>query len=114
MDIEFHVDDDTLLPRSVWQFLVKLRADWMCERCNEQPERRLQAHHKDENKVNHRLSNGECLCLSCHAKHHVKGHIATIVAARKASGEPWHSAETRAKIGAARRGKKLGPQRLQL
>lgn len=63
------VDEHRLLPRDIWMALVKARAGFRCERCGE-TEGKLNAHHRDRDRLHHRLSNGECLCARCHAKEH--------------------------------------------
>lgn len=40
-----------------------------CERCGAD-QRRLQVHHKDQDRSNNDLSNLETLCVPCHRKHH--------------------------------------------
>jgi hypothetical protein len=72
------VHEDERLPIGVWTALVKLRADYRCQRCG----RRAQAHGKhsvsivshhiqgDRQAGNHSLANGQCLCTLCHAFAH--------------------------------------------
>lgn len=69
----FSVDADELLPHLLWRELVKRRAGHRCEECGcSSDEHRLDAHHIDSNGKprggNHRLNNGRCLCVPCHAK----------------------------------------------
>lgn len=44
--------------------------DMKCELCGST--RYLCIHHKDENRYNNKLDNLQCLCKSCHQKHHLK------------------------------------------
>ena len=44
--------------------------DMKCELCGST--RHLCIHHKDENRYNNKLDNLQCLCKSCHQKHHLK------------------------------------------
>lgn len=44
--------------------------DIKCELCGST--RYLCIHHKDENRYNNKLDNLQCLCKSCHQKHHLK------------------------------------------
>ncbi len=67
--MEIAVEENQLLIRSEWVSLVKLRANRKCERCGSS--NRPAAHHKDRDKMNNRLVNGECLCGSCHAREHL-------------------------------------------
>jgi hypothetical protein len=60
--------DDELLPYPAWSYLVRRRAGFKCERCEKAV--RLGAHHRDRDKKNCRLENGECLCASCHRAEH--------------------------------------------
>ncbi len=80
------IDNDRLLTKEEFSVLVKIRAKYSCEKCGKTLEELktieyskfgknytrifLQAHHKDEDKKNHRLSNGICLCITCHNKEH--------------------------------------------
>lgn len=64
----FIVGLDEQLPRSFWAVLVKRRAAFVCERCGSK--HALVSHHKDSNKENNCLNNGECLCRTCHMKEH--------------------------------------------
>src|SRR6266496_954258 len=79
-EIVIRVDDQETLPRSVWCVLVKIRAGFLCEECDKQLDKIANsgerghkpnaphAHHKNHDGSDHRLSNGECVCLSCHGK----------------------------------------------
>lgn len=64
----FVVSLDEQIPRAAWTYLVKRRAGFACERCPRQEN--LVAHHRDDNKENNCLRNGECLCRACHNKEH--------------------------------------------
>lgn len=64
----FLIDLEEQLPRPTWAFLVKRKANFSCERCKKEND--LVSHHKDRNKENNCLSNGECLCRNCHSKEH--------------------------------------------
>lgn len=60
------VDPNMQLPREMWRFLIVLQGK--CSRCPATAD--LVAHHRDEDKENNCLANGECLCRSCHAREH--------------------------------------------
>lgn len=64
----FMVGLDEQVSRSFWAVLVKRRAAFICERCGSK--NALVSHHKDSNKENNCLRNGECLCRTCHMKEH--------------------------------------------
>jgi hypothetical protein len=79
------IEEDEPLSRKLWGELVKLRAGYRCEACdvagtgplhgNGAHTTELVAHHIDgkghlEGRFHHRLSNGRCLCHSCHHKEH--------------------------------------------
>lgn len=71
--VPFEVSDDEQLPRAVWGWLVKRRADSRCEICTRRAiegKLRLHAHHIDGNRENNALSNGQSLCASCHSDVH--------------------------------------------
>lgn len=80
MNVNFVVDDQELLPRKIWEVLVKLRANYICEECGRQLAKvansgtrghtsdASHAHHKNHDPLDNRLANGECVCLSCHGK----------------------------------------------
>src|SRR4051812_5830704 len=86
--ISFQIPDDELLEAPLWKGLVKYRAGFVCEGCGRDlatltevyprvdkphaPEKRLLAHHRDRDRQNNRLENGECLCSACHGKEHAK------------------------------------------
>lgn len=61
-----NTDENELLSRVMWKKLVKERADYYCEECGANSNHDLEAHHKDRDKTNNRLSNGQCLCRKCH------------------------------------------------
>lgn len=65
-------------------------------------------HHKDEDKHNNDPDNLEIMHFGCHRRHHMVGHIKAPETCQRLSdalqGHPV-SAETRAKISAANRGK---------
>ena len=85
------------------QWRREIRARGQCERCPNTE--RLHAHHKDRDKANNTLANGECLCVWCHAdEHDDPALIAYDNAARN------HTTETRRKISEANRGKTLSPE----
>lgn len=65
------------LPLALWRELVKHRAGWSCEECGDdykearkREDRKLHAHHIDENQSNNCLDNGAALCASCHGGVH--------------------------------------------
>ena len=71
-----HVDPEEVLPLKVWRFIV-VRRRGRCERCGAQPKpnRRgvgLEAHHRNHDARDHRLSNGEALCTPCHVGEHAE------------------------------------------
>ena len=59
-----------------WSYEVKIKAGWVCEAegCGELDRRLLESHHiipKDlYPQLMHKLSNGKCLCIRCHAEAH--------------------------------------------
>lgn len=55
-----------------WSWLVKHVAGFRCQRCGATEE--LVSHHINGkgHEGDNRLSNGECLCTSCHMSHHMK------------------------------------------
>lgn len=73
----FDINEDVQLRPTLWNELVKFRANYECEKCGyEQPQelaledRRnmgIHAHHLDGNHENNCLSNGQALCQPCHA-----------------------------------------------
>lgn len=68
------VDPEVRLGREVWIYLVKQKAGGLCEKCGRTPPPRLLiAHHKNGNGRDHRLSNGQSLCQTCHTRHHLAG-----------------------------------------
>jgi hypothetical protein len=74
----FEFDSEENLPYDLWAHLVKIRADNTCEECGAKPTgpRALHADHVDTSEcydtagwpVVNKLSNGRCLCASCHSK----------------------------------------------
>jgi hypothetical protein len=78
--------NERLLTKEDFIALVRARAKYKCERCNRTEEElglisykrngktllrsALQSHHKDGNRENNILKNGECLCATCHNKEH--------------------------------------------
>ena len=67
LEVEFN----ELLPERVWRWAVKRLAEYTCERCGKVGKAgKSDAHHKDGDRSNNRLSNGECLCRQCHTQHH--------------------------------------------
>lgn len=62
-------DPNEHLPLAAWRFLVKRAAGFACERCDSADA--LHSHHKNRDKTDCRLANGECLCQTCHAEEHL-------------------------------------------
>lgn len=56
------------IPRDVWGWIIKYIADFKCEACG--LEKDLHSHHIDCNSENNCISNGLCLCVSCHSSLH--------------------------------------------
>src|SRR5256885_1119 len=69
--VQIGKDLETNLDPREWRAAVLDRAGRRCERCPSTTTR-LHAHHIDRNRKNNRLSNGKCLCASCHRKEHVE------------------------------------------
>ena len=91
------VAEEVLSPY-LWRKAINDRG--ACERCPRTE--RLHAHHKDRDRSNNVLENGELLCVWCHDEEHNKG--GALVALDAKVRNP--SEETRRKRGEASRGKK--------
>ncbi len=121
----FEINEDEQIEKSLWYPLVKLRANYTCERCgnsaltleerrNENGDGRkgdqLHSHHKDQNKENNCLANGECLCRSCHSKETIRANEETLLPFRKSIGDRVRgipkSPEQRKKMSEAQKGRK--------
>lgn len=86
MKFILEIDEEKQLSRDEFRILVIAKAGYKCERCFKKVEELekisyerggkilkrgfLQSHHKDRNKENNKLSNGICLCVTCHNKEH--------------------------------------------
>src|ERR1035437_3077101 len=111
VEIIIHVDDQERLPIAKWRLLVKARAGFRCEECSE-TERRLDAHHVNEDDQDNRLANGRCLCRRCHHLQHPEyertdKHRAAISAANTGHHT---STSTRASISAKARERWADPE----
>lgn len=79
-----------------------MKARGACERCGKTE--RLHAHHKDRDKGNNTLANGECLCVWCHDEEHDNPALIVLDAtAHQAHLGVKHSAETKRRISEAGR-----------
>jgi hypothetical protein len=86
-----------------WTRIVHERGQ--CERCP--ATEYLHAHHKDRDKANNTLDNGECLCRDCHAEEH-SGESGFGVAADYNTAEQRAKASVQARLNAeAKRGTPL-------
>lgn len=101
------IEDDLLLSKEEFLVLVKARAGFSCEKCfihrselktivyTDGRERNyLEAHHIDSDPKNNRLSNGKCLCKSCHDDIHREARIKRINNLNEA-GQASRAARTR-------------------
>lgn len=77
-------DNEQITDPKVWAYLVLSRDNFQCAKCHAtKEEKTIKAHHKNKKGTgkgnDHRLSNGEALCGSCHLEVHgwtVKGKAA--------------------------------------
>lgn len=102
----FEFEENEQIPWLPWVWLVKRRAGFRCERCP--AVEGLQAHHKDRDRANCCLANGECLCKVCHDAEHAAARAARfseiakrINPTRRGIPRGPMSAEGKAKIRAA-------------
>jgi hypothetical protein len=79
------------------QWKKAIKASGVCQRCP--ATEFLHAHHKDRDRDNNVIENGECLCRDCHAEEHAGERGSSLVAFDEASRRP----ETRRKIAEANR-----------
>jgi hypothetical protein len=92
---------------SQWKKAIRERAGGKCERCgrpeDERPNGRgtyrHHCHHKDRDRTNNTLENGEYLCGDCHDEEHGgRGNITARDAAQRAYVESGFTEDTRRKI----------------
>ncbi len=74
-EVTFSIDENEELLKTVWPYLVKLRAGFVCQVCSYKPKAGLQdilAHHIVPVQLGgkYTLKNGKCLC----DKHHSEAH----------------------------------------
>jgi hypothetical protein len=115
------VDDEVQFRAHRWCELVKARAGYRCEECGATGVR-LHAHHVNEHgrhwaqrngcEPDNRLSNGQCLCDSCHAKKTHLGRVRTPETCARigAASKRRHSPEARAANSAAQKGHVVAPE----
>ena len=75
VEVIFNIDENKELPQIVWSFLVKLRAEFICQTCSYEQigiTQEIYAHHRIPEVLGglNTLKNGKCLCTSCHVKAH--------------------------------------------
>ncbi len=53
---------------------MKIKDNWVCQDCGELDRELLESHHSNPKaeypELAYDLDNGECICLTCHAKRH--------------------------------------------